>query len=509
MKVLYFAAECKPFSKVGGQADVAGELPPALRGIGVDIEVVTPLYDSVDRRNVVRSQTIADYHVDYNWRTESVGVYESNIGNVPVWLLENATYFGGWYGKPFINSFYIPFEDDIKRFAFFSKACLHLIDQRQPDIVHINDWCLAYLFGWMHIRGYRQGRVITVHNVGYQGNIYRPQIMHTPVEEFVNHEWTRGYFWDPRPERHSVNALRMGLELCDMANTVSATYAEEMTQTEDAGRNFEGGKGLDGVARYLRDTGRLIGILNGFQYRNEFSESTFRETMERKRAAKAVLGQYFRTPHSILFGFVGRAVEQKFRLLAEWLDGRSVLEHILTMPDVNIAILATGQSEYEAFIGNVSVARFDELRAYDHVLFSTRRDNYACTVAFDPVVGQRISVGSDVFLMPSLFEPCGITQMESMSNATPPLVRRTGGLADTVIPHDRPGGTGFVFDGSTPRELLNALLESVKTACELYRNPEQFAQLQERAARARFRWSDAAREYRDRMYVPVLERRRI
>lgn len=505
MKVLYIAAECKPFSKVGGQADVAGELPPALQEIGVDIEIVTPLYDSVDRKSVVASDRIAPYYFDYNWRTEEVRVHQSSIGKVPVWLLENSAYFGGWYGRPFINSAYIPFEDDIKRFAFFSRACLRIIDEVQPDIVHINDWCLSYLFGWLKIRGYPQRRVITIHNIGYQGNIYRPQIMHTPVEEFANHEATRDYFWDPRPERNSVNALRLGLELCDMANTVSRTYAEEITQPEDGSRYFEGGKGLNAVTGHLRNTGRLVGIVNGFQYKSDFSEASFRDTLERKRAAKAALGAYFHSSQSILFGFVGRAVEQKFRLLGEWLDGRSILEHILNIPGVNVAILATGQPEYEAFIGNLSLERFGELRPYDHVLFSGRRGNYACTVAFDRVLGERISLGSDVFLMPSLFEPCGITQLESMSNATPPLVRRTGGLADTVIPHDQPNGTGFVFDGSTPRDLLNALLNSVRTACDVYRNPDWFGHLQYRAAQMRFLWSDAAGEYRDKIYAPLME----
>jgi starch synthase len=289
-----------------------------------------------------------------------------------------------------------------------------------------------------------------------------------------------------------------------MANTVSPAYADEITQAEDPSRYFEGGKGLHDVARRLRDTGRLIGILNGFQYRNEFSEPGFKETLERKRAAKAALGAYFHAGDSILFGFVGRAVEQKFRLLGEWLDGRPLLEHILDIPGVNVAVLATGQPEYETFIGNLSLARFTTLRSYDHVLCSSRRGNYACTVAFDRQLGERISLGSDVFLMPSLFEPCGIAQLESMSNATPPLVRRTGGLADTVVPHDDPDGTGFVFDGSTPRALLTGLLDSVKTACDVYRDAPRFAELQARAARARFRWSDSAKQYLENMYLRVL-----
>jgi starch synthase len=138
-------------------------------------------------------------------------------------------------------------------------------------------------------------------------------------------------------------------------------------------------------------------------------------------------------------------------------------------------------------------------------LFSGRRGNYACTVAFDRGLGGRISLGSDVFLMPSLFEPCGITQLESMSNATPPLVRRTGGLADTVVPHDQPEGTGFVFSGNTPREILSGLLESARTADALYGNPERFAELQKNAARMRFRWLDSAREYRDKIYARLYE----
>jgi starch synthase len=505
MKVMYITPECKPFSKVGGLADVGGELPPMLKRLGVDIEVVTPLYSSVDRRNVTAS-TIPPYSVSYE-NEEKVTVYEASLRDVPVWLLSNSTYFEGKYGQPFVNTPDIPFWDDIRRFAFFSKACLEFIRLRNPDIVHINDWLLAYLFGWMRIHGFRQGRVLTIHNVGYQGNIFKPLADGMPIMEFANDRLTQVCFEDPRPEWRSVNALRMGLELCHMANAVSPNYAKEITQEEDRSRYFEGGKGLHNVTRKLADAGHLIGILNGFEYKEEYSDSLFEQTLQKKEQARRSLGAYFGDSDSMLLGFVGRAVEQKFKLLHLRLNGRPLLEHILDLPGVNVAVLATGLPEYESFISNIAVHRFRDALSYDTLLTAPRRKNYASIVAFDRTMAERISLGCDVFLMPSLYEPCGITQMESMSYATPPLVRATGGLVDTVIPHDHPDGTGngFVFDGATEEGILQELLRTVETARDMYlTRRSDFHKLQRNAFKSRFSWADSAEQYLKRMYEPVM-----
>jgi len=200
--------------------------------------------------------------------------------------------------------------------------------------------------------------------------------------------------------------------------------------------------------------------------------------------------------HSCLV-FVGRAVEQKFRLLTEILDGKPVLQHILDMPQVNVAILATQLPHYERFIrgeSDITSEATEQKRPFLHALQGVRKlsddpkdrafgcGNYLAVVDFQPDTARQISLGCDVFLMPSLFEPCGITQLESMSNATPPLVRRTGGLADTVIPHTRPAGSGFVFNGESRDEVLRSLVDSVREAVRVFSEDKpHFRRLQREA----------------------------
>jgi len=480
MKVLYITAECKPFSKAGGVGDVAGELPPALKAQGVDIEIVTPWYGQVQ---------LTDYAVDFNGQTESIGIVsQPEVGGVPVNFIKNARYFEGAYGTPYVHSDNIPFKDDILRFSFFSEACLHLIEQKKPDIVHVNDWVLGYLLGRMEIEGFKQKRVLTVHNIGYQGTISREVIEDWSIAALDVHSATASHFADPRTEWNSVNALKLGLGLADQVNTVSPTYAEEICEEEDLSRFFEGGKGLHEVTSSLKEAGKLSGILNGFEYPNKPSSANFKAVLKKKSDARAALSGDFENPEGMLLGFVGRAVEQKFGLLTETLDGKSVLEHILDLPDINVAIVATGLPEYEAVIRHASV-----------------RPNCSATLAFDRAKAAQVSQGSDVFLMPSLFEPCGITQMESMSCGTPPLVRWTGGLADTVKPHTERGGTGFGFNGDSRESILRNLIQTVSDAKDVYTNqPDHFRALQSAGYKSRFHWSKAAEQYVSKTYEPAL-----
>ena len=190
----------------------------------------------------------------------------------------------------------------------------------------------------------------------------------------------------------------------------------------------------------------------------------------------------------MLLGFVGRAVEQKFGLLTETLDGKSVLEHVLDITGINVAIVATGLPEYEAVIRHAST-----------------RPNCSATLAFDRAKAAQVSLGSDVFLMPSLFEPCGITQMESLSCGTPPLVRWTGGLADTVRPHTDKRGTGVGFDGDSREDILRNLILCVRDAQRVFTDePDRFKELQLAGYRARFEWSDAADRYISDVYEAAL-----
>jgi len=499
MKVLYIAAECKPFSKSGGVGDVAGELPAALKMKGVDVEVVSPGYGQGFEDRTSSSLTLM-----FQGRLESAGIVPLRSDSVPVTLLTSRTYFGTDYSqgtrsevpsrnpelfrqdysRPYVNSPHIPFYDDALRFSFFSEACLEIIRRRQPDVVHINDWPLGYLFGRMVMEGMPQRRILTIHNIGYQGNVGRSSIAGWDIEHIAKSPSIGHYFADPRTAWNSVNPLRLGMELAHQVNTVSSRYKEEITQREDQSRYFEGGKGLEDVAARLDREGRLHGILNGFQYSSEATEDVFNATLARKAEAKRELSGAFASPDATLFGFVGRAVEQKFKLLAETVDQKSVLEHVLSLEGVNVAIVATGLPEYEKFLG-----RF------------VGRPNYSITIAFDRVKAAQISLGSDVLLMPSVFEPCGLTQLSSLRDATPPLVRWTGGLVDTVIPHTDPRGTGFGFDGRNSREVLSNLITTVRDALKMRTQASTaFRELQWRGFQKRFLWSTAADLYIRELY---------
>ena len=487
MKVLYIAVECKPFSKAGGVGDVAGELPRAILRKGVDIEIVTPLYGScqVDRGQL---QHVGSFDVHFHGTAEHVERHETRLHGVPITLMKNDTYFEGDYSQVYVHSQNTPFFDDALRFSFFSEACLQLIEQRQPDIVHINDWPLGYLFGRMAMRNMSAKRVLTIHNIGYQGNMSRESIAGWDIGAILDDPRVGPLFEDPHPQWHSINPLRLAIELADRVNTVSPNYCHEITLPEDQSRFFEGGKGLEASTRMVAENGRLAGILNGFEYKVDANEDEFTSTLKRKHECKAALGTDFENPQDFLLGFVGRAVEQKFKLLTEQLAGKSVLEHILEVDGVNLAIVASGLPEYEACLRQIQ-----------------DRPNVSATIAFDREKAMQISLGSDVFLMPSLFEPCGITQMESLSCATPPLVRWTGGLVDTVRPHDAADGTGFGFDGESGEQVLRALVDCVAEARRVYRDDRSaFQAMQRRGFFERFSWSDAADNYVRQMYEPAV-----
>jgi starch synthase len=524
-RILYIGAECKPFSQVGGVGDVVGEMPIALKRKGYDVHIVTPGYASI-KDDYIRSATddgtctvefkaVGDPRLsdaDALKVTYKTGMLE----DVPVHFVMNDTYFGtrvdNRYGRPYVDSKDMAFKDDALRFSFFAKAVLPLIERLQPHIVHINDWIGGYLLGWMKIRGLLDNKnspatVLTIHNIGYQGNMWRHAVAGWDMEQLANDHRTAAFFSDPRASWNNVNPLRLAMELADVTNTVSPNYMKEMTQPEEQSRYFEGGKGLDGIARQLESQGRLYGILNGIQYRiPEPTDDAFNELMAEKAAIRKRFEAYFKKPDGLLVGFVGRCVEQKFKLLTEKLGDKTVLEHILDIPDVNVAFLATGEPLYESFMANIDVAPYDENRKYSDLLFGGRRGNYVSTVAFDRERAHQIWLASDIFLMPSLFEPCGITQLQSMELATPPLVRGTGGLADTVVDYSQPKSTGFVCDGTTRDGVLKSIIDGVIAARTMKSaRPNAFLEMQKRAFFSRFTWENALRFYEE-LYESALRR---
>lgn len=478
LKILYIALECKPFSKVGGVGDVAGELPLALRQEGIDIEVVTPLYASVDLKDLVISH-LDTFIFQFEGQKERAEIYTGLADKMPIHFIANQRYFEGVYGQPYVSSRYIPYIDDAVRFSFFSEACLYLINKRAPDIVHVNDWGLGFLLGRMVQRQMSQQRVITVHNIGYQGNIGQQAIRNREIETFLTDDKTRTSFLDPRKEWSSINPLKMGLQLCHMANTVSPSYCLEITRPEDKKSFFPGGQGLEKTTKELWQQDRLLGILNGFEYSLEPTEEQFSDLLQKKAECKKKTVSHFFHQDGLVLGFVGRAVEQKCRLLTETLDNKNIIEHILDIPGVNIAVLAQGDPDYENFF-----------------LKYSQNKNFWVRIGFDPELAALIQLGCDVFLMPSLFEPCGIAQMASMARATPALVRWTGGLIDTVIPYTSANGNGFGFNGSSREEILTDFLQAVHDISNLYQNnPQALIPIQKNAFYQRFLWSDTAQKY--------------
>lgn len=489
MKVLYFALECKPYSKVGGVGDVALELPLALKSQGVDIEIVTPYYSSIDS-DLIDEKPYKIYNVNYKNKDgkpidEKVKLYSSSYSGINVTLLQNATYFEGEYGNPYVFSKHTPFYDDFIRFCFFSFAAVEVIKVKKPDIVHVNDWGLGFLLGKLKLENVDVKKILTIHNNSYQGNMWIPAIRNWSAMEFIYNKDSRKDYTDPRKKWYSVNPLKLGIESADAINAVSPTYKKEILKKDRPFNFFSGGNGLEKSIRKKHLKGMLFGMLNGFEYKK--NSLSYNQTLKLKSECKKKLSSNFKNPDNVLLGFVGRAVEQKFKLLREEFDGVSVLEHILKLDGVNISILATGLPEYEEFL--------KEFKDYDNVHI---------TLAFDKELAQTISLGCDIFLMPSLYEPCGITQIESLSNATPPLVRFTGGLKDTVVSYKKSNGTGFGFNGLTRKRVLKALVNEVQEAINLFTSdPESFDRLRQNAFQKRFLWSDSAKKYVD-MYKAVL-----
>lgn len=485
--VLYLAAEVAPFSKAGGVAMVAGELPPELKRQGVNIEILAPYYGEVDPKHNLRE--VGSYDMEFNGKRERVQLYEGELDGVRVNFIKNETYFGT---KQIYMYSTVPFEDDARRFSFLSQACLHVIKSKNPKIVHVNDWQFGYLLGLMKLDGVGAKTLSTMHNLSYQGNMWIPKAAETSsvIRTLIENPATYDLFQDPRRDWNSVNPFRLALELSDVVNAVSPTYAKEILQPEDHERYFEGGKGLDGIIRRLNEQGRLTGILNGYSYRTEPTDDNFRKILVQKRDAKNQISSAFKSPENLLLGFVGRAVEQKLKLLMENYDGKPVMQHLLEMPGINFVFLGTGDQEYERFLH----------QCHNEV-------NCISTVDFDRKRAETINLGSDVCLMPSIHEPCGITQLESMAGATPPLVRLTGGLADTVVPYNLDGASGFGFNGNSREEVLRGLINAVAIAKKVHeQNSGEFNQIALNAFRSRFTWSDSARRYIDEIYMPLLKK---
>jgi starch synthase len=483
LKVLFVASECAPFAKTGGLADVVGALPKALRPLGIDVRVAMPLYAGMPWNELEVLDGFLSVPMWYGEARARVRVGKLPESDVPLYAIEYNRYFDRpyLYGPPAEG-----YPDNLERFTFLSRGSLELCKALGffPDVIHCNDWQTAlvplYLntLEWMKPL-HASASIYSIHNLAYQGvfdgggmfitGLGREHYNPTELEHFGAMNLTKGALY------HST-----------LLGTVSPTYAREI-QTPVYG------SGLDGVMSAR--SGDLVGILNGIDI-DEWNPAADRHLPERfdvkdvrgKAACKAALQKeagFPVRPDVPVFGVVGRLTPQKgFDVLAHALD------RILGW-DVQLVLLGTGDPDAERFFAWADAHHGDRFRAW---------------LRFDNGRAHRIEAGSDFFLMPSRFEPCGLNQMYSLRYGTLPIVRATGGLVDTVANYDETtgGGTGFMFADLHPESLANTIGWAVST---WYDRPDHIKAMRQRAMVQDFSWARAAHDYRD-LYLRAYERRR-
>lgn len=480
LHVAMISPEIAPFAKTGGLADVAGGLSQALENSGIKVSLVMPAYRSVMHGGFSLDES-GPISVPISDRKETATVLKTKLGkNIDVYLVRSDRYFDRdyFYATPEGD-----YPDNAERFVFFSRAALEVLRSVQPGIIHGHDWqsALALVFLKAQPENYPElssaRTVFTVHNLGYQGVFWHLDWHLLDLEEKF---FTPGYleFYG------KVNFLKGGVVLSDKITTVSPTYAKEIQTPEQ-------GFGLDGVFRErARD---LLGILNGADY-TAWNPETDRLIARNyslrdpsgKKDCKAALQEKLglaNAPHVPLLGMVSRLTSQKgLDLIAPALD------EILGR-DVQLALLGSGEKKYEDLFRNAA----DRYRAKAGI-----------RIGFDEALAHQIEAGADIFLMPSLYEPCGLNQIYSLKYGTIPIVRATGGLKDTVEDYDGPGKmrNGFVF---VPYE-APALVRTIDRALGVFSQKKKWAALMKSAMSADFSWDSSAREY-ERVYRELAARR--
>ena len=478
MHIAFAASECVPFSKTGGLADVIGALPPALAHLGHQVTVYLPRYRSTkleNPRTVISSITVP---FDDRYRFCSVLDGGKNSG-VQFYFIEYPPFFDrdGLYGTPLGD-----YHDNAERFAMFSRAVLEASKVLgAPDILHCHDWQTA-LIPILLKTLYDEDPafsgtpcVFTIHNLGYQG-LFQPEILPLLMLPWDLFTMSKLEFYG------KVNFLKGAISMADFVTTVSRKYSQEI-------QTAEYGFGLEGVLRARGNT--LAGILNAVDYASWSPETDphiaarySAQDLKGKATCKAdLLQQFGLAPETKLpvVGIVSRFVQQKGFDLIQQVADRMALE------DLVLVVLGNGQKEYEDLFRRLN-------RQYPQKI--------AVKVAYDNVLAHKIEAGSDIYLMPSHYEPCGLNQIYSLKYGAVPVVRATGGLDDTVEQFDprTQKGTGFKF-----REYSGeAMLESLRAAATLYReNPEAWKALMRSGMAQDYSWTNSAREY-----VKVYERAR-
>ena len=478
MKILFATAEVAPIAKTGGLGDVCGALPKVLRKLGHDVVVVTPFYrqsrEWFERAGIQPEIASPATAITWaNWSAEARLLRSTLPGtDIPLILVDNEFFFNRdqiYAARP------DGFDDFLERYTFFCRAVIHAADFLgfAPDVLHAHDWHTALLPVYLHsgLRGnanFRHTRsVFTIHNLNYQGNAAGPSFAVTGLHS---------RYWAPDALEHfgQVNPMKGGIIFADQVTTVSPTYANEI-------QTHELGAGLDGILRSL--SFKLTGILNGIdvdewnpEYDSEVPSNYSRERLAGKSLSKRALLREVKmklkakTP---LLAVISRLVDQKgFQMLTPILGG-------LLRAGAQAIILGSGDPAIEQAFRAIGAEQPESCRV---------------EIGFDNALAHRIYAGADILLMPSVYEPCGLNQMYALRYGTVPVVRFTGGLADTVIPYDGTNigeANGFGYLSTSPRDLYAA----VWLAMLNYREPSTWKQLQANGMAADHSWERSAREY--------------
>lgn len=481
-RVLLVASECVPFIKTGGLADVVGSLPKYFDKTKYDVRVMLPKYLCIKEEFRSQMKYITHFYTDFCFRNQYVGILEMEYQGITFYFIDSEFYFGGPW--PYSNMY-----EDIEKFSFFSKAVLSslpLIGFR-PDIIHCNDWQTGLVTVYLNdsfqgnpfFRGIKT--IFTIHNLKFQGTWSIDTIRYmTGLSDY--------YFTNDKLESYNNgNLLKGGLVYSDIITTVSKTYAEEI-------KTGFYGEGLDGLLRARSNS--LVGIVNGIDYTfynpetdaditAQYNTENFAEKKtENKLALQKELGLK-EDPNVFMLGIVSRLTDQKGFDLID-----CVMEQICA-ENVQLVVLGTGERRYE-----------DMFRYYA----DKYSDRVSANIYYSEPMSHKIYASCDAFLMPSLFEPCGLSQLMSLRYGTLPIVRETGGLRDTVEAYNEVdgSGTGFSFANYNAHEMLSIINYAKKV---FYHDKAAWNGMQKRAMEKDFSWNSSAREY-EKLYDKLTEEKK-
>ena len=466
MKVCFIAAEAAPFVKVGGLGDVIGSLPKSLRELGVDARVILPLYSSIDRERFGLKYKAYQF-VDLGWRHSYCGIFETEVDGVPCYFVDNEQYFNrdSIYGQI----------DDGERFAFFSKAALEILPALdfKPDVVNVNDWHTALSVIYLDVLKSREAEfykdmksVLSIHNIEFQGK-FNPY-------EMGNLFGLENKYFDALIYNGDLNLLKGAIQLADRVNTVSETYAREILDPYFS-------YGLDKILNV--EQGKLRGILNGIDVDKfnpktdpmipvNYDLKTFEDKVQNKLAFQKEMDLEVNADIPLI-GMVTRLTHQK------GIDLILQASEDILRTGAQLVILGTGDAHYESALRSLEHYRHDRVRSI--LLFSNE-------------MSAKICAASDLFLMPSKTEPCGLSQLISMRYGTVPVVHRVGGLRDTVIPFTGVEGNGFTFESFQAGDMMDAIYRAV--TC-FYQSPDEWKQIIKNNLQKDVSWEQSAKKYLD------------